>query len=72
MKNLFNSLKTIGLMILSVIFFIMGITAFAKSMFVNLLLIIVAIFILFVASDNFDKTNGLGIYSKNLNDTNQS
>lgn len=67
MKNLFNSLKTLCLMIISVILFFMSITAFTPSLLLNLLLLVVSIIILLVACDNFDKCNHLGNYSKNEN-----
>lgn len=63
MKNLFNTLKTVILMIISVISFFLGATAFSPSMFINLLLLIFAIIILMVACDIFDKNNHLGNYS---------
>ena len=63
MKNLLSSFKTLVLLILAILSFGLGFTAYSSSMLINLLLIIFAIFILFVACDDFDKANHLGKYA---------
>lgn len=65
MKNLFKSLKTLILLVLALTLISMGVTAYFNSMLINAASIILAIFILFLAADSFDKNNNLGKYANN-------
>jgi hypothetical protein len=64
MKNILTKLFTILLFILSLILFYLAITSYFFSMLVNLILLVIAIFVLLQGCDNIDKICGLGKYNQ--------
>jgi hypothetical protein len=67
MKNFFNELISLFLILLSTSLFYLAITATYSSLVVNLLLFIIAIFILIKGCDKLDETLGIGKYQSQDN-----
>lgn len=63
MKQFLNSLLTLGLFILAAMLFFVGVTYTFPSSLINIVLFIVAIFVLLQGCGNIDKQNGYGKYS---------
>ena len=67
MKNFFNELISLFLILLSTSLFYLAITATYSSLVMNLLLFIIAIFILIKGCDKLDETLGIGKYQNQDN-----
>ncbi len=67
MKNFLNELISLFLILLSTSLFYLAITATYSSLVMNLLLFIIAIFILIKGCDKLDKALGIGKYQSQDN-----
>ena len=67
MKNFFNELISLFLILLSTSLFYLAITATYSSLVMNLLLFIIAIFILIKGCDKLDEALGIGEYQSQDN-----
>jgi hypothetical protein len=65
MKNFFGDLLSLLLILLSTSLFYLAITATYSSPLVNIIIFIIAIFILIKGCDKLDQTLGLGKYQDN-------